>query len=97
MNGKIISKLRERAAKEYPYFDKDIAELDKDIKEQFVGEQADRRDGYVKGCIDVLSPEMLWQIYQAGKEVEDKFAGMEITTEFFGMKILENMNFDAWK
>ena len=86
---KIQKILRKHVAKLYPYHDEDIAKLGEKEKTEFISEQADRRDGYFKACMDILDPKMLWDIFQIGKEVKEELMGELTTTEYFGEKMLE--------
>lgn len=49
------------------------------------------RYGYIKACRDILNPNTVWNIFQAGKEVCDDLRGDETTICKFGTLMLKKI------
>lgn len=63
-----------------------------DTKSRYLGDaNEESRKVYIKALTEFFTPEMMWKIFQAGKEVVDELNGKESSTEYFGRMILKKL------
>lgn len=63
-----------------------------DTKSRYLGDANEKaRDAYIKALTEFFTPEMMWKIFQAGKEVVDEINGKETSTDYIGEMILKKI------